>query len=57
MSNRLRPEDQQRVDDYLKTSQHQVERKPFRVWRLLIAIILTVIALGLLSRFISRLAL
>lgn len=57
MSSRLRPEDQQRVDDYLKTPQHQVERKPFRVWRLLIAIILTVIALGLLSRFISRLAL
>ncbi|QKE62178.1 DUF3094 family protein [Aquipseudomonas campi] len=57
MSSRLSPEDQQRVDQYLNAPQHQVERQPFRVWRLLLVILLAVIALGVLSRLLSRLVL
>ena len=57
MSSRLSPEDQQRVDQYLNAPQHQVERQPFRVWRLLLVILLAVIALGVLGRLLSRLVL
>ena len=57
MSSRLSPDDQERVDQYLGAPQHQVERQPFRVWRLLLIILLTVIGLGLLSRLLSRLVL
>ncbi|MWV11749.1 DUF3094 family protein [Pseudomonas sp. R-28-1W-6] len=57
MSSRLSPEDQQRVDQYLSTPQHRVERPPFRVWRLLLVILLAVIVLGVLSRLLSRLVL
>ncbi len=57
MSSRLSPEDQQRVDQYLNAPQHQVERQPFRVWRLLLVILLAVIVLGVLSRLLSRLVL
>lgn len=57
MTSRLNPEDQQRVDHYLSTPQHQVERQPFRVWRLLLVILLSVVALGILSRLLARLVL
>jgi hypothetical protein len=57
MSSRLSPDDQQRVDQYLSAPQHQVTRKPFRVWRLLLVILIVVIGLGLLSRLLSRLVL
>lgn len=57
MTSRLSPEDQQKVDQYLNAPQHQVERQPFRVWRLLAIILVLVIGLGLLSRFLSRLVL
>lgn len=57
MSSRLSPEDQQRVEQYLSAPQHRVERQPFRVWRLLLVILLAVIALGVLSRLLSRLVL
>lgn len=57
MSSRLSPEDQQRVDQYLSAPQHQVERQPFKVWRLLLLVIVAVIVLGVLSRLLSRLAL
>ncbi|MBD9485390.1 DUF3094 domain-containing protein [Pseudomonas sp. PDM14] len=57
MSSRLSPEDQQRVDQYLSAPQHQVERQPFKVWRLLLVVIAAVIVLGVLSRLLSRLAL
>ncbi len=57
MTSRLSPEDQQRVDQYLSAPQHQVERKPFRVWLLLTVIIAVVIGMGLLSRLLSRLVL
>lgn len=57
MSSRLSPDDQQRVDQYLNAPQHQVQRQPFRVWRLLLVILATVVGLGLLSRLLSRLVL
>lgn len=57
MTSRLNPEDQQRVDHYLSAPQHQVERQPFRVWRLLLVILLSVVALGILSRLLARLVL
>ncbi|TLX57342.1 DUF3094 domain-containing protein [Stutzerimonas nosocomialis] len=57
MPSRLTPEDQQRVDDYLRAPQHQVERKPFRPWILLLVVIGVTLGLGLLSRLLSRLVL
>ena len=56
MSSRLNPEDQQRVSAYLSAPQHQVERQPFRPWRLLVIVLVVVIGLGLLSRLLSTLA-
>ena len=55
MSSRLNSEDQQRVADYLSAPQHQVERQPFRPWRLLAVVLAIVIGLGLLSRLLSTL--
>jgi len=57
MSSRLTPEDQQRVEQYLSAPQHQVERQPFRPWRLLLVVIALTIGLGLLSRLLVGLAL
>ncbi|MCY1310721.1 hypothetical protein D9M70_609450 [compost metagenome] len=57
MPSRLTPEDQQKVDQYLNLPQHQVERKPFRPWRLLWMTLAVVIVLGILSRLLSRLVL
>lgn len=57
MSSRLNPDDQKRVEHYLSAPQHQIERQPFRVWRLLMVIFVVVIGLGLLSRLLSRLVL
>ncbi|HEX8542658.1 MAG TPA: DUF3094 family protein [Pseudomonas sp.] len=57
MSSRLNPEDQQRVEQYLQAPQHQVERRPFRPWLLLIVVVVVVVGLGLLSRLLSYLTL
>ncbi|MDH1730702.1 DUF3094 domain-containing protein [Pseudomonas chengduensis] len=57
MTSRLSPEDQKKVDQYLSAPQHQVERQPFRVWRLLAVVVVVTIGLGLLSRLLSRLVL
>jgi len=54
MSSRLNAEDQQRVDSYLNSApQHQVERKPFRPWLLLVVVLAVVIGIGLLSRLLA----
>lgn len=55
MTSRLTPEDQLKVDSYLAAPQHQVERKPFRPWRLLLIVLFIVIALGVASRLLSSL--
>lgn len=57
MTSRLNPEDQRRVDEYLQAPQHQVERKPFRPWLLLVLVVGVTIALGLLSRLLSQMVL
>ena len=57
MTSRLSPEDQQKVDQYLSAPQQQIERQPFRVWRLLALVMVVTIGLGLLSRLLSRLVL
>lgn len=57
MTSRLNPEDQRRVDEYLRAPQHQVERKPFRPWLLLALVVVVTISLGLLSRLLSYLVL
>ncbi|WP_339490193.1 DUF3094 family protein [Pseudomonas sp. EL_65y_Pfl2_R95] len=57
MTSRLTPDDQQRVDQYLSAPQHQVERRPFKVWRLLMVVLGIVVVLGVLSRFLGSLVL
>ncbi|SDU24787.1 DUF3094 family protein [Halopseudomonas salegens] len=57
MPGKLYPEDQKRVEEYLSSPTHQVERKPFNVWLLLGGITLMVIFMGLLSRLLSWFAL
>ncbi|ANC01836.1 50s ribosomal protein l13 [Pseudomonas putida] len=57
MTSRLNPEDQRRVDEYLRAPQHQVERKPFRPWLLLALVVIVTVGLGLLSRLLSGLVL
>ena len=57
MTSRLNPEDQKHVEAYLQLSQHQVERRPFRPWMLLVQVLAVTIGLGLLSRLISYLTL
>lgn len=57
MPSRLNPEDQKRVDEYLNAPQHQVERRPFRPWLLLVLVLVVVLGLGVLSRLLSRLVL
>jgi len=57
MTSRLNPEDQRRVDEYLRAPQHQVERRPFRPWMLLVVVLAVTMGLGLLSRLISYLTL
>ncbi|SDT89647.1 DUF3094 family protein [Geopseudomonas guangdongensis] len=55
MSSRLSPEDQQRVERYLSSPQHQVKRRPFRPWRLMLGLLAVIVGLGLLSRLLSSL--
>ena len=57
MSSRLKPDDQQRVEEYLQLPQNQVERRPFRPLLLLGVVVIVVIGMGFLSRLLSYLAL
>ncbi|HEY0289210.1 MAG TPA: DUF3094 family protein [Pseudomonas sp.] len=57
MTSRLNPDDQRRVEHYLQAPQHQVERRPFRPWLLLVVVVAVVVGLGLLSRLLSYLTL
>ncbi|UYT22662.1 DUF3094 domain-containing protein [Pseudomonas paraeruginosa] len=56
MPSRLSPEDQRKVEQYLASPLHQVERAPFRPWFLMFVLLAVVIDLGLLSRLLSYLA-
>lgn len=52
----LRPEDQARVDEFLKRGVNSVDRKPFRPLFLIVMLIVVVTALSFLSQWIARIA-
>jgi hypothetical protein len=52
--NRLHPEDQARVDEFIKRGVNSVERKPFRPLRLLLILIAIVMALSIFSQLLAR---
>jgi hypothetical protein len=52
--NRLHPEDQARVDEFIKRGVNSVERKPFRPLRLLLILIAIVMILSIFSQFLAR---
>ena len=52
----LRPEDQARVDGFLKRGVNSVERKPFRPILLMIMLIVVVAGLSFLAQGIARMA-
>ena len=54
--NQLRPEDQQKVDEFLSRGINSVERKPFRPGRLLLMLIAVVMLLSIFSQLLARLA-
>ncbi|MDX9874958.1 MAG: DUF3094 family protein [Spongiibacteraceae bacterium] len=54
--NQLYPEDQARVDEYLRTGFNSVERKPFRPWIMMAMWIAVVASFSGLSLLIARLA-
>ena len=55
MPSRLNPQDQQRVDEYLASPIHQVQRRPFKVWIMLALVVGSVVVLGLLARVLGQL--
>ena len=52
--NRLHPEDQARVDEFIKRGVNSVERKPFRPLRLLLLLVAIVMALSIFSQLLAR---
>jgi len=52
--NRLYPEDQAKVDDFVARGVNSVERKPFRPGRLLVVLIVVVFVLSAFSQFLAR---
>jgi len=53
-NNSLYPEDQKKVDEFVKRGINAVQRKPFRPLRLLLMLIVVVTALSILSQFLAR---
>ena len=53
---RLSAEDQAKVDQYVSSGIHSVERKPFRPLRLLIILVVVVSGLSALSLLLARVA-
>lgn len=52
--NRLNPEDQQKVDEFIKSGVNSVERKPFKPLRLLLMLVGVVMGLSILSQLLAR---
>lgn len=52
--NTLYPEDQEKVDAFLKRGVNSVERKPFRPLLMIVMLIVVVTGLSLLSQLIAR---
>jgi hypothetical protein len=53
-SNRLYPEDQARVDEFIRRGVNSVERKPFRPLRLFIMLIVVVMTLSIFSQLLAH---
>ncbi len=51
--NRLYPEDQARVDEFLKRGVNSVERKPFKPFRMILLLIAVVTFFSILSQLIA----
>ncbi len=54
--NRLYPEDQQKVDEFLQSGVNSVERKPFRPFLLILILIAVVTGISLFSQMLASLA-
>ena len=52
--NRLYPEDQEKVDEFVNRGINSVDRKPFRPMRLMLLLIAVVVLLSVLSQFLAR---
>jgi hypothetical protein len=52
--NRLYPEDQAKVDEFISRGVNSVKRKPFRPMRLLLLLMAVVLGLSILSQFLAR---
>jgi hypothetical protein len=52
--NRLYPEDQAKVDEFISKGVNSVERKPFRPMRLMLLLMGVVLGLSILSQLIAR---
>ncbi|WP_339338298.1 DUF3094 family protein [uncultured Oceanicoccus sp.] len=52
--NKLYPEDQAKVDEFLSKGVNSVERKPFRPLRLLLILIVMVTGLSIFSLMLAR---
>ena len=52
--NTLYPEDQKKVDEFLKRGINSVERKPFRPGRLLVMLVVVVLGLSIFSQWLAR---
>jgi hypothetical protein len=52
--NRLYPDDQAKVDDFIKRGVNSVERKPFRPLRLLLLLVVVVMGLSIFSQLLAR---
>jgi len=52
--NRLYPEDQEKVDAFLRRGVNSVERKPFKPMRMMIMLIVVVTTLSLFSQLLAR---
>lgn len=51
---RLNPEDQAKVDEFVRRGVNSVERKPFKPLRLLILLLVVVTSLSLLSQLLAK---
>ena len=52
--NKLYPEDQAKVDEFVSRGVNSVERKPFRPFRLLLALMVIVIFLSIFSQLLAQ---
>lgn len=52
---RLSPDDQGKVDAFISSGINAVERKPFRVWKLLVLVFVATTTLSALSVYIESL--